>query len=175
MRRNRDLTTRFDLTLAKKRYSLESSIENSDFLVSVEGRDFRVRLEDQPRGRIKATVNGEERMVSILHETASAFTLKIGGRRLTFERPPVLLPSRERVSSPQSAQAGLFLLSPLPGLVVSIEVEEGDKVELGTPLVTIEAMKMESIIRADTRAKIGEIVVRKGESVRKGQPLMSYE
>ena len=175
MRRNRDPTTRFDLILAKKRYSVESSAEGRDFLVSVEGRDFRVRLEEQPRGRIRATVNGEERMVSILDETASALTVKIGGGRpSTFERPPALLPTGERVSSPLSVQAGI-LLSPLPGLVVSIEVEEGEEVELGTPLVTIEAMKMESIIRADRRAKIREIVARKGESVRKGQPLLSYE
>ena len=174
MRRNRGPTTRFDLILAKKRYSVESSVEGRDFLVSVEGRDFRVRLEEQSRGRIRATVNGEERMVSILDETASTLTVKIGGRPSTFERPPALLPSGERVSSPLSVQAGL-LLSPLPGLVVSIEVEEGDEVESGTPLVTIEAMKMESIIRADRRAKIREIVARKGESVRKGQPLLSYE
>ena len=174
MRRNRDPTTRFDLILAKKRYSVESSVEGWDFLVSVEGRDFRVRLENQPPGRIRATVNGDERMVSILDETASTLTVKIGGRPSTFERPPALLASGERVSSPLSVQAGL-LLSPLPGLVVSIEVEEGEEVELGTPLVTIEAMKMESIIRADRRAKIREIVARKGESVRKGQPLLSYE
>jgi len=174
VRRNRDPTTRFELILAKKRYSVESSVEGRDFLVNVEGRDFRVRLEDQPRGRIRATVNGEERMVSILDETASTLTVKIGGRPSTFERPPALLPSGDRVSSPLSVQAGL-LLSPLPGLVVSIEVEEGEEVELGTPLVTIEAMKMESIIRADRRAKIREIVARKGESVRKGQPLLSYE
>jgi propionyl-CoA carboxylase alpha chain len=174
VRRNRDPTTRFDLILAKKRYSVESSVEGRDFLVSVEGRDFRVRLEDQPRGRIRATVNGEERMVFMLEETASTLSLKIGGKRLAFERPPALLPSHERVSPPLSAQAGL-LLSPLPGSVVSIEVEEGDEVELGTPLVTIEAMKMESIIRADRRAKIREIVARKGESVRKGQALLSYE
>jgi len=174
VRRNRDPTTRFDLILAKKRYSAESSVEGGDFLVRVEGRDFRVRLEEQPRGRIRATVNGDERTVSILDETASTLTVKIGGRPSTFERPPALLPSGERVSSPLSVQAGL-LLSPLPGLVVSIEVGEGDEVELGTPLVTIEAMKMESIIRADRRAKIREIVARKGESVRKGQPLLSYE
>ena len=158
----------------KKRYSVESSVEERDLLVIVEGRDFRVRLEDYPRGRIRATVNGEERIVSILGETASALTLKIGGQRSTFERPPALSPSRERVSSPLLDQAGL-LLSPLPGLVLSIEVSEGDEVELGTPLVTIEAMKMESIIRADRRAKIREIVARRGESVRKGQPLLSYE
>jgi len=140
----------------------------------VEGRDFHVKLEDQPRGRIRATLNGEERAVSILEETASSLTVKIGGHSSTFERPPALLPSREEVSSVPLAQAGL-LLSPLPGLVVSIEVEEGDEVESGSPLVTIEAMKMESIIRADRRAKIREIVARKGESVRKGQPLLSYE
>ena len=174
MRRNRDPTTRFDLILAKKRYSVEWNVEGRDFLVSVGGREFRVRLEDQPRGTIRATVNGEERTVSILDETASALVLKIGGQRSTFERPPALLPSRDRVSSPMSDQAGL-LLSPLPGLVVSIEVREGDEVELGAPLVTIEAMKMESIIRADRRTKIREIVARKGESVRKGQPLLRYE
>ncbi len=122
---------------------------------------------------VAVKVDGEERSISILEETASHFALKIDGRALTFERPPAILPSRERVPLPSSHHAG-FLPSPLPGLIISIDVGEGDEVEPGAPLVTIEAMKMESIIRSDRRARVRRVIVRKGEAVRKGQPLLSF-
>ncbi len=142
--------------------------------MSVEGRVFRIKLAEQPRGIIRATVNGEQRKVSIIDESGSSLVLEIDGRLATLERPPALLPSRERGASHASIQEGFFS-SPLPGVVVSIEVREGEEVELGTPLLTIEAMKMESIIRSDRRATIREVVVKKGEAVRKGQPLLRYE
>ena len=142
--------------------------------MNVEGRAFRIRLDDQPRGLIRATINGGQRKVSIIEESGSSLVLEIDGQLATLERPPSLLPSQERSASHASIQQGFFS-SPLPGVVVSIEVREGEDVELGTPLLTIEAMKMESIIRADRHARISEVVVKKGEAVRKGQPLLRYE
>ncbi len=142
--------------------------------MNVEDRVFRIRLDDQPRGVIRATVNGEQRKVSIIDESGSRLVLEIDGRLATLERPPALLPSGERGASHASIQEGFFS-SPLPGVVVAIEVREGEDVELGTPLFTIEAMKMESIIRSDRRATIREVIVKKGEAVRKGQPLLRYE
>jgi propionyl-CoA carboxylase alpha subunit len=153
---------------------VESELEGPDFLESVGGKVFRVVFEDVSPDMIRAKIDGEERTISIVEETASFLVLKINGRALTFVRPPAILSTMERVPLPSAHHAG-FLLSALPGLVISIDVSEGDEVEPGTPLVTIEAMKMESIIRSDRRARVGRIIVSKGEAVRKGQPLLSYE
>jgi len=142
-------------------------------VITLEGRVFKIKLEDLPSGTIRVTINGEKRLVSIVEETASALILEIDEQLVTVERPPALLPAKEKGVSQTSALEGV-LVSPLPGLVVSIEVREGDEVDAGAPLLTIEAMKMESIIRAERHAKISEIMVKMGEAVRKGQLLMKY-
>jgi propionyl-CoA carboxylase alpha chain len=57
------------------------------------------------------------------------------------------------------------LLCPMPGLVVSIDVAEGDKVEAGQPLAVVEAMKMQNILRAEKQSTVGKILVKAGESL----------
>ena len=57
------------------------------------------------------------------------------------------------------------LVSPMPGKVVKINVKEGDKVEEGTVMIVVEAMKMENNIVATTHAKVKKILVTEGEMV----------
>ncbi len=62
--------------------------------------------------------------------------------------------------------------SPMPGLVHSIEISEGQKVSKGATLLILEAMKMENIIKADHDLLIKSIKVQKGETVGKNQVLL---
>jgi biotin carboxyl carrier protein len=61
--------------------------------------------------------------------------------------------------------------APMPGLVLKLEVEEGEEVHAGTGLVVLEAMKMENEIFASGRAVIERIHVKVGDAVTKGQLL----
>jgi propionyl-CoA carboxylase alpha chain len=58
-----------------------------------------------------------------------------------------------------------YLLCPMPGLVVSIVVKAGDKVEAGQQLATVEAMKMENILRAEKSGVIGKVLAKAGDSL----------
>ena len=58
-----------------------------------------------------------------------------------------------------------YLLCPMPGLVVSVAVVEGDKVEAGQPLATVEAMKMENILRAEKAGTVGKVLAKAGDSL----------
>ncbi|MFK7792975.1 MAG: biotin/lipoyl-containing protein, partial [Devosiaceae bacterium] len=58
-----------------------------------------------------------------------------------------------------------YLLCPMPGLVVSLHVEVGDKVQPGQQLAIVEAMKMENILRAEREATVKEIKVEAGQSL----------
>jgi len=68
-----------------------------------------------------------------------------------------------------------FLICPMPGMVRKINVEEGDMVEDGQPLATIEAMKMENVLRAERRAKVKVIPVEEGESLAVDAVIMEFE
>ncbi len=58
-----------------------------------------------------------------------------------------------------------MLLCPMPGLLVKLHVGEGDAVEAGQPLATVEAMKMENILRAEKAGTIATINAEEGETL----------
>lgn len=66
------------------------------------------------------------------------------------------------------------ILAPMPGLVVSAEVSMGQEVEEGTPLIILEAMKMENVLKATGSGTVKEILVSKGDKVDKGQLLIKF-
>jgi len=67
------------------------------------------------------------------------------------------------------------VLAPMPGLIVEVYVREGDHIKAGQPVATIEAMKMENIIRAESDGIIESIFVKQGESVNLDQRLAMIE
>jgi biotin carboxyl carrier protein len=66
------------------------------------------------------------------------------------------------------------LRAPMPGIVLSVEVQPGQKVKKGAGLLVIEAMKMENEIRAPFDVEIKEIAVQVGESVNPDQELIYF-
>jgi propionyl-CoA carboxylase alpha chain len=67
-----------------------------------------------------------------------------------------------------------FLLSPMPGLLVEIAVKPGQEVKAGERLATIEAMKMENILRAERDGVVEEQLATAGESVAVDQPILRF-
>jgi pyruvate carboxylase subunit B len=63
----------------------------------------------------------------------------------------------------------------MPGLIVRIEVELGQKVANGQGVAVIEAMKMENELRADGGGTVARILVAPGEAVQKGAVLVEFE
>ena len=110
-------------------------------------------------------------------------------RRLAFAIPSpagtwVYLDGRVHVIAPTSAAASRrprghaaadddsALSAPMPATVVSVSVQEGQTVSRGDVLVTLEAMKMELVVRAPRDAKVGRVACRPGDLVPPGVPLV---
>jgi propionyl-CoA carboxylase alpha chain len=68
-----------------------------------------------------------------------------------------------------------FLLCPMPGQVVRIDVRAGDIVESGQPLAIVEAMKMENVLRAERRARIARLRVAPGAVLAVDDVIMEFE
>ena len=68
-----------------------------------------------------------------------------------------------------------FLLCPMPGLIVSIQVTEGDEVHEGQALATVEAMKMENILRAEKKSVVSKISAKPGDSLALDDVIMEFE
>ena len=67
------------------------------------------------------------------------------------------------------------VLSPMPGLLMSIDVEEGQEVTIGEPLATVEAMKMENKIVAERNGVITKIHLSEGDNLEVGQLIMELK
>ena len=68
-----------------------------------------------------------------------------------------------------------FLLSPMPGLLVDVVVQEGQKVQAGEKLAVIEAMKMENVLLATQDGVVGKLVAGKGESLSVDQVILEFQ
>lgn len=64
--------------------------------------------------------------------------------------------------------------APMPGLIIDLKVKAGDMVKSGEPLLILEAMKMENILKSSREGVIKNVKVKKGESVEKGQVLLEF-
>ena len=68
-----------------------------------------------------------------------------------------------------------FLLSPMPGLLVSLSVAVGQEVKEGEPLAVIEAMKMENSLLAPRDAVVAKVLAAKGDSLAVDQPILEFK
>jgi propionyl-CoA carboxylase alpha chain len=76
----------------------------------------------------------------------------------------------EKAAADQSKK----LLCPMPGLVVSINVSEGQEVKAGEALAVVEAMKMENILRAERDVTVKKLKVKKGDSLAVDAVIMEF-
>ncbi len=68
-----------------------------------------------------------------------------------------------------------LLLCPMPGLIVKVDVEVGQEVQEGQALCTVEAMKMENILRAEKKAIVSKINAGPGDSLAVDEVIMEFE
>ena len=78
----------------------------------------------------------------------------------------------EEVASLSGPDGPMEITAPMPGLVVDVEVAEGDEVAQGQGIAVIESMKMENEIRAEAAGVVEKVLIESGQTVEKGQALV---
>ena len=124
-------------------------IEDNVAHVEVNGTPYQVEMEKQPKAVVKPVVR----------PAATA---------PTAPTTPVVKPT-----TPSTGKSGVK--SPLPGVILDIQVNVGEIVKKGQTIIILEAMKMENNINADKDGKITAINVSKGDSVLEGTDLVIIE
>ncbi|RAH97015.1 acetyl/propionyl-CoA carboxylase subunit alpha [Acuticoccus sediminis] len=143
--------------------------------VTIDGKTHRVVRERCGLGVWRGTVDGE--LVSMgLDETPHDFGLTYRGRRLRAKvRRPRVADLQAYMPEISAADTAKKVLCPMPGLVVSLNVAQGDQVEDGQPLAVIEAMKMENVIRAERSGKVKAVHVAEGASLAVDAVILEFE
>ena len=104
------------------------------------------------------------------------FLIKVNGRRIQVKAQDRfdLLLSKLGITGLANKKINQ-LKSPMPGLILEIMVEPGQHVKAGDPIVILEAMKMENVIKAPADVTIKNVKATKGKPVEKNELLIEFE
>lgn len=119
---------------------------------------------------------GDQKLCIIVARSTEGYLMIGGGaRHNVILRTPEAQGLVDYMSTDAMGVDTNMLLCPMPGAVVSLAVNKGDQVKAGTPLMVVEAMKMENILRAEHDAVIAEICCTVGDKVAVDDVLIKFE
>ena len=150
--------------------------------VKVEGKWYTVEVGDLTQRPVTAVVDGHTIQVDVEYpapQSDSRPMRSIAGPPAPIAQPmplasrPVSRPAGAIVGSTPGATK--LFRTPLPGTILSIEVNPGDQVVTGDPVCVLEAMKMQQTLRADWSGVVKEVMVAVGQQVLAGAPIVELE
>jgi propionyl-CoA carboxylase alpha chain len=144
--------------------------------VLVDAEPLDLAMEYTPGDRlIEAEVAGEPLAVR-LQRTRTGFRLTTrGASHIARVLPAHVATYAHHLIEKVPPDLSRFLLAPMPGLLVRLDVAVGDKVEAGQPLAVVEAMKMENILRAGKSGRVKSLEAKQGESLAVDQAILELE
>ena len=134
--------------------------------VLVNGKSVELAMEYTPGDRlVEAEVDGELLALRVVPSRTGLTITTRGAIQKVGILPTRLAPLASHMIEKIPPDLSRFLICPMPGLLVSLNVAEGDKVEMGQPLAVIEAMKMENILRAEKSGTVKAVNATAGQSL----------
>jgi len=144
------------------RFAVEISADE----VRVNGELVDLALEYTPGDKLVEAEIGEEVLGLKVENTRTGLKVTTHGRIHKVDILPAHIASlADHMIEKIPPDLSKYLICPMPGLLVSLNVAEGDKVEAGQPLAVVEAMKMENILRAEKSATVKKVNAKAGESL----------
>ncbi len=169
----------------------------TDWVVTLQGERFEVRItadregadvafDDGSTSRVESdwtpgqslarlTVDGDVLVLKV-DKATHGFRLRSRGADL---RVRVMTPRQAELAAlmpeKQAPDTSKMLLCPMPGLIVSLHVAEADEVAVGQPLCTVEAMKMENVLRAERAGTVSKINAGPGDSLAVDEVIMEFD
>ena len=111
-----------------------------------------------------------------LEQANKVYTLKVNGHTIQVDVDDKYeLLVREMGMDKINQHQQNKINAPMPGMVSSVAVSEGQSVDIGTPLIILEAMKMENVLKSPMQGKIKRIYVKPGEAVDKNTLLVEID
>ncbi|MDF8332860.1 acetyl-CoA carboxylase biotin carboxylase subunit [Novosphingobium cyanobacteriorum] len=134
--------------------------------VKVNGDRVDLTMAYLPGERFVQAEVGDDVLGVKLSRTATGWKMTTRGRIFTVQALPRRVAAlRAHMIEKIPPDLSKFLICPMPGLLVALNVAEGDTVEAGQPLAVVEAMKMENILRAEKAGKVKAVNAKAGESL----------
>ena len=137
-----------------------------EYKFKIAGKEYTVAVNSVEGKNADVTVNGKNYLVEL--ENAPAAVPAPAAPAASAA------PLQTAAPAPTAASAAAHAVkTPLPGVIISIDVKAGQAVKKGQKVAVIEAMKMENDILADADGTIAEILASKGDSVLEGDDILT--
>ena len=136
-----------------------------EFKYTIDGKEYKVQIEDVEGNIADVTVNGEAFKVEMEQEAEPEKKKVVLGQ-------PAAEAEEGETASAANVNTANALKAPLPGVVTEIKVAVGDEVKVGDVVVVLEAMKMANNLEAEKDGKVTASFVKTGESLLDDSPLV---
>jgi len=134
--------------------------------ITVDGEEIDLALEYTPGERLVEAEVGDISYGVKVETTRTGLTMTTRGAIHKVQILPASVAHlTQHMIEKVPPDLSKFLICPMPGLLVALHVNEGDKVEAGQPLAVVEAMKMENILRAEKAATVKKVNAKAGDSL----------
>jgi len=124
-------------------------------VIDEKGDSFVVVLEENENNNVRLKINGDEVSCEVKTEfdlLLQKLGISAGGSKKLKE-----------------------IKAPMPGLVLKVDINEGDLLKEGDTALILEAMKMENVIKSTSEVVVKKIHVKEGDTIEKGQLMVSFE
>ena len=141
-----------------------------------DGRSLRVTSAWVPGQALASMMVDGEPLVMKVGKISGGFRLRLRGADLKVHvRTPRQAELAKLMIEKLPPDTSKFLLCPMPGLIAKIMVEVGDEVQEGQALATVEAMKMENILKAERKGVVKAVKAVAGSSLKVDEVIMEFE
>ena len=137
-----------------------------EYKFKINGKDYAVKIGEAEGKNLTVNVNGADYQVELENAHVQA-------AHPVIPSAASVSPEAAPAAAPKAAGNGVTIKSPLPGIIISIDVKEGQAIKRGQKVAVIEAMKMENDILAEADGTITAIHARKGDSVLEGADIVT--
>jgi propionyl-CoA carboxylase alpha chain len=134
--------------------------------IRVDGDGVDLSMSYTPGEPLVIAEIGEEELAVKVGMKRMGFTLTTRGAAHDVRVLPAhFAPFAEHLIEKTPPDLSKYLICPMPGLLVALNVAAGDRVEIGQPLAVVEAMKMENILRAEKAGVVKAVNAKSGDSL----------
>ncbi len=148
--------------------------------ITVDGEELDLALEYTPGDRMVVAdghgTDGDEHLTIRIAKARAGFKLTArGASHVARVLPARVAPYTAHLIEKVAPDLSKFLICPMPGLLVRLDVAAGDRVEAGQPLAVVEAMKMENILRAEKTGTVKSVAAKTGDSLAVDQVILELD
>lgn len=135
-----------------------------NYKFKINGKNYEVNIGEAEGKTLHVNVNGADYQVELENAPAAAAVQAAPAAQTAAPAP---------AAAPKPTGAGVTVKSPLPGIIISVDVKEGQAVKRGQKVAVIEAMKMENEILAESDGTVIAVHAGKGDSVLEGADIVT--